>query len=225
MLYSLNPKKMKNKLTGLFGILTIAVILFATSCTTPVTLTSWKNPKEAQVVSKIAVWGMFDKLEYQKTFEQSVVGYFKSKGLDAVQALSILQPGIKYQLPELEKKFDSINADGILIVTYKGTDKTETYVPQTTTVYPDYYYSYYGYYSWGYPMYGPGATVVTSGGYWNVTHIINLQANLYGNSNNDLLWTGTITVTDPEYIDQASYAVGAAMYEDLMKNGLLKKTK
>jgi len=199
-----------------------ALILILAGCTSPITLTSWVNPKEHQQVSKIAVWGMFDKLEYQKPFEQAVAGYINSKGLKAMEALSVIAPGTKYELKTLESKFDSIGADAILIVTYKGTDKSDTYIPATTTVYPDYYYNYYGYYSWGYPYYAPGANVVTTGGYWVTSSVVNIRANLYANSDNALLWTADIAIDDLTYVDQASYQVAVSMYADWVKNGLLK---
>ncbi len=199
-----------------------ALILIVGGCTSPISLTSWVNPKEHQQVSKIAIWGMFDKLEYQKPFEQTSVNYLKSKGLKAIEALSFIAPGSKHELAELESKFDSAGADGILIVTYKGTDKEQDYVPPTTTVYPDFYYNYYGYYSWGYPYYAPGANVVTTGGYWVTSSVINLRANLYANSDNTLLWTADISITDPSYVDEATYGIIGTMYADWVKNGLIK---
>jgi len=198
------------------------LVLILAACASPINLTSWVNPKEHEQVSKIAVWGMFDKLEYQKPFEQTVTKYLNDKGLKSVEALSFIIPGTKHDFKELESKFDSAGADGILIVTYKGTDKQDSYVPPTTTVYPDYYYNYYGYYSWGYPMYAPGANVITTGGYWVTTSVVNIRANLYANSDNTLLWTADISITDPSYIDEASYQVAGSMYADWVKNGLLK---
>jgi hypothetical protein len=165
---------------------------------------------------------MFDKLEYQRPFEQYATAYLNNKGFKAMESLKFLAPGKKYDLTTLEKKFDSLGVDGILVVTYKGTDKSETYVPPSTTVYPDYYYNYYNYYDWGYPMYGPGANVVTTGGYWATTSVINLHANLYSNTDNGLLWTAEISITDPEYIDQISENIASHIYSDWQKSGLLK---
>ena len=191
----------------------------------PITMTSWKNPKENTKVSNIVVWAMFDKIEYQKPFEQGVANYFNNKGLKTVEGLTFLSPVKKYELPDLEKKFDSIGAEGILIVTYVGTDKTENYVPVTTTLYPDYYYSYYGYYAWGYPMYGPGYGAVTTGGYFATTTVVKLRANLYGNSDNQLLWTSEISLENPEYVDQVSYALAQKIYTDWIYCKLIGKAK
>jgi len=211
---------MKKITLGSAAIIILSAFLL-TSCS-PVTLTSWTNPKENQKIGNVLVWAMFDKLEYQKPFEQYACNYFTNKGFKAIESLTFIPPGHKYELKELESKFDSLGIDGILIVTYKGTDKSQSYVPQSTVAYPDFYYNYYNYYSWGYPMFGPGYNVVTTGGYWVTTSTVNIQANLYHNSNNDLLWTADITVTDPNYLDEASYNIASSIYSDWQKNNLLK---
>jgi hypothetical protein len=213
---------MKKKLYFIpFLLLAAGTVLF-TACS-PISLTSWKNPKENQKVSRVVVWGMFDRLEYQKPFEQVVSSYFNNKGLKSMEALTFLDPNIEYELPALEKMFDSIGADGILLVTYTGTDKEQTYVQPTATFYPDYYYSYYGYYSWGYPLYGPGYAVGGTEGYWATTTVVNLRANLYANSDNALLWTAAVSITDPEHVDQVSYGIAEKIFSDWMANGLIVK--
>ena len=159
------------------GLLVILIAFLFTSCN-PITMTTWTNPKENQKIGNVVVWAMFDKLEYQKPFEQYASSYFNSKGFKSMESLNFIAPGQKFDLQQLEKKFDSLGIDGILVVTYKGTDKSDSYIPPTTTVYPDYYYNYYNYYNWGYPMYGMGANVVTTGGYWVSSSTVNVLANL-----------------------------------------------
>ncbi|HTX87498.1 MAG TPA: hypothetical protein VMC08_00785 [Bacteroidales bacterium] len=200
-----------------------AIALLATSCS-PITMTTWKNPKEDHKITNLVVWGMFDKMENQKPFEQAMAGYFNKRGLKTIEGLSFLNPMKDYKLPELEKKFDSLGADGILIVSYTGTDKSESYVPMTTVGYPDYYYDYYGYYSWGYPMWGPGYGTSVSGGYWSTNTVVHLRANLYDNADNKLLWTADISIDNPEYVDQVSYALAEKIYTDWAYNKLMHKS-
>jgi hypothetical protein len=210
-------KKQTILLTG-FAI----VALFLITACSPVTLTSWKNPKVNEQISKVVVWGMFNKLDYEKPFEDGMISYFNEKGLKAIAALDFLNPNQKYEMPQLEKMVDSVGADAILIFAYKGTDKTQDYVPPTTTVYPDYYYNYYGFYNWYYPFYAPGYDVVTTGGYWVTTTTVNLTANLYANSNNLLIWTASVSITDPQYVDQAGIDIARSIYQDWIQNDLLK---
>jgi len=212
---------MKNRSFLSIGVLAVVTAFLLTGCS-PVTLTSWKNPKLNDQISNVVVWGMFNKLEYEKPFEDAMVAYFNAKGLKAMAALDFLNPNVKYEYKDLERMIDSVGADGILIFAYKGTDKEKNYVPPSTTIYPDYYWNYYGYYNWYYPYYGPGYNVVTTGGYWTTTTIVNLNANLYGNVKDELLWTAQVSVTDPDYIDSASQEIAKSVYKDWVKNNLLK---
>ena len=214
---------MKKNFTWISGSFMILIASLITSCS-PVTLTSYVNPKGAEKnVSHLLVWGMFDKLEYRQPFEQYFTQYFSQKGIKCIGSLSVLRPDKKYEYKDLEKKFDSLGVDGILIFNYKNTDKDKAYIPETSTMYPDYYYNYYSYYSWGYPIYSPGYSVVTTGGYWTTTTVVNLTANLYGNSKDDLLWSAEIAITDPSFLDQAAIQIAKSVYSDFVSKQLVKK--
>ncbi len=212
---------MKNRSFLSLGILAVAMTFILSGCS-PVTLTSWKNPKVNEQISKVVVWGMFKKLEYEKPFEDAMVAYLNSKGMKAISALDFLNPNVKYEYQDLERMIDSVGAEGILIFAYKGIDKEKDYVPVSTSIYPDYYNNYYGYYNWNYPFYGPGYNVVTSGGYWTTTTVINLTANLYGNKKDELLWTAQVSITDPEYVDTSSTEIAKSVYRDWLKSDILK---
>lgn len=211
----------------LFGLLAVVAAFMLTSCGSPVTLTSWKNPEFKSQISNVAIMPMFEKLEYMKPFEQSMDMFFEKKGLKAIGSLDFLNPNIKYSIDEIKKKCDSLGVDAILVFIYEGTDKTESYVPQTTYVtggYGGYWGGGYwggGYYGgyYGSPYYG---TAVSTGGYWTTTSVINLKASLYTRGYPDGVWTGNITVTDPDYIDQASANIASYIYSDWQKYGLIK---
>ena len=214
--------------TGKLTLLLMAVVvaLIASSCGSPVTLTSWKNPDYKAQVSSLVVMPLFEKLEYMKPFEQSVDAYFQKKGLKSIGSLDFLNPSVKYPIDDIKKKCDSLGAHAILVFIYKGTDKTESYVPQTTYVTGGYggywgggYWGggYYGYY--GSPYYG---TTVSTGGYWTTTSVINLTAKLYVKGFPDAVWNADITVTDPEYIDQSAANIARYIYDDWANYGLLK---
>jgi hypothetical protein len=194
-----------------------AITAFAiSSCTTPVTLTSWKNNDDPAKVSKVVVMALFGKLEYTKPVEQSVAACFNKMGLKSIEALDFLNPTRKYEEAEIKAKMDSLGADGILVFTYKGTDVSKNYVPA----------SYYGYYGgpWGYGGYGWGGGV-TYGGYWSTTKVVNIKASLYPTSTTTTkgaLWTADITVTDPHYIDEAATNMAIKIFADFQKNGVIK---
>ena len=195
-----------------FGIVVILVTALLSSCGTPITLSTWKNPNDNSKISKVVIIAMFNKLEYVKQFEQSSAAYFTSQGLKCVQSLDILNPTLSYTAEQIRKKVDSVGADGVLVVKYKGTDQSSNYVPAT-------YYGGFGGY-WGGGFYGMGTV---SGGYWTTTSTVNLSAYLYTSSAKEgAAWTGDITVTDPTNVDKTATTIAQDIYADWQKNNLLK---
>jgi hypothetical protein len=212
-----------------FNLLALIAVIVIASCSSPVTLTGWKNPDDNTKLSKILVMPLFEKLEYLKPFEQSMCSYFNSKGLKSIGSLDLLNPNIKYPIEDIKRKCDSLGIDAILVFTYKGTDKTESYVPQTTYVSGGYGYGgYYGGGYWGGGYYGGGAyyggaMVTSTGGYWTTTSVVNVTANLYTRASKQQgMWTGDITVTDPTYIDQSAVAIAQYIYAEWKNYNMLK---
>jgi hypothetical protein len=207
----------KNTFPDLRTIVAVLSIILITACTSPVKMTTWSSPKEHAPVTRVGVWGMFNKPEYQKTFESCVASYFNNHGLKSIELNSVITAGQKYQDTELDKIYDNVHTDGILIVTYEGTDTKDKYIAQT--VYPQ----TYDYYAWGYPMYGYGSSYVTTGGYWAETSIVNLRANLYLRSDKSLIWSAEISVTDPKQIDEISYRIASYTLADWQQKKLVVK--
>lgn len=195
-----------------FPMVIVIATLFILSCATPVSLTSWKNPQSNARISKLVVMALFGRLDYTKPTEQAVIDYFNSKGLKSIQSLDFLNPTKKYSEQELQKKVDSVGADGVLVFTYKGTDKSQNYIPT----------GYYGYYGgpWGYGWWG--GSPYYSGGYWMTTRVVNLKVSLYTTKQSEgAVWTADITITDPGYIDEAAKRVAEKIYLDLVRNQLI----
>ena len=211
-----------------FDLLAVVAVIFIASCVTPVTMTSWKNPNDNSKISKVVVMPLFDKLEYMKPFEQSLDAYFNSRGLKCIGSLDLLNPAIKYPIADIKRKCDSIGADAILVFIYKGTDKTENYIPETTYINGG-FGGYWGGGYWGGGYYGGGfyggggyyGGAVTTGGYWTTTSVINLKASVYTHTSKEPLWTSEIQVTDPQYIDQAAVNIARSIYADWQNNNLL----
>lgn len=201
-----------------FGLLAVVAAFMLSSCGSPITLTTWKNPDNKVQVSKIAIMPLFEKLEYMKPFEQGMNGTFQRSGLKSIGSLDFLNPNVKYPIEDIKRKCDSLSIDGILVFVYKGTDKTENYIPQTTYVTGG-YGGYWGGGYWGGGYYGGG--VATTGGYWTTTNVINLTASLYVHGSKDAVWTGDISITDPEYVDQVAANIAQDIFADWKKYGLL----
>jgi len=216
-----------------FGLLAVVIAFVVTSCGSPITVTSWKNPAVNAQISNVAVMPLFEKLEYMKPFEQAMVVYFNSQGLKAIGSLDFLNPNIKYSVDEIKHKCDSLGVDAILVFNYTGTDKTEDYVPPTTYTTGNFggywgggYWGggYYGGYGGGYyggPGYYGGSTV-TTGGYWTTTSVVNLKSSLYTKATQGAVWTADISITDPNYVDQAATTVAKDIFSDFQQKNMLK---
>ena len=191
----------------------IIALLLVISCTSPIALTSWKNPNDHQQISKVVVIPLFAKLEYVKPFEQSMCQYFNQQGLKSIGSLDFLNPSKSYTVEQVRLKIDSLGADAVLIFKYTGTDKEANYVPAT------YYGGYGSYWGWGGGFYGGG---IYSGGYWSTTSTVNIKGVLYNVKNTDsAVWTADISVTDPQYVDQSAQQLAVKIYADWQNYGLL----
>jgi hypothetical protein len=192
----------------------IVLILTLAACS-PVTMSSWTSPKAGEFkVKAVFVWAMFEKLENEKTFEDAMVDYLQTKGIKAIPALSVIQPSTKYQHDELVQIIKGAGANSALIFTYKGADKTETYEPPTTTVYPEVYFNYYNYYNYSYASYWGSGGAVTSPGYWTTSTTLHLVANLYASTDEGLIYTSAIQITDPTDVQSATYDIARALWSD-----------
>lgn len=201
-----------------------AMLLLLCSCTSSVNLTTWKNPANNKQVTKVVVMPLFEKVEFMKPFESSMVTYFKERGLKSAGSLEFLDPAQKYPLDVIKHRCDSIGADAILVFVYEGTDKKEDYIPPTT-YYSGGYGGYWGGGYWGGYYGGYAGSYTTSGGYWTTTNIVNLTGKLYVKGSQDPQWTAEISVTDPEYVDQAAYSLAKQIFADWQKQNLISKTK
>jgi hypothetical protein len=190
------------KIALVFAALICVATVLLVSCSTPVGLTSWKNPQGTQQVSRIVVMALFDKLTYTQPFEEQCVTYFNSQNLNSIKSLEFLTPFRQYTKAQLQQKFDSVGADGLLLISYKGTD-----------VSVDLYSGYYGGYRgrWG-----------GIGGGWTTTSTVNLRATLYDTKNDVVLWTGDLTLTDPGDVSASSLRIAQTIFADWLKYGLPK---
>jgi hypothetical protein len=199
--------------------LMVALLLMITACDTPIAITTWKNPDVKTQISKVAIMPLFEKLEYIKPFEMSMVACFDKKGLKSIGSLDFLNPTIQYPIDVIKHRCDSLGVDAILLFIYQGTEKSENYIPPTT-YYTGGYGGYGGY--WGGGYWGGYGSVVTTGGYWTTSSVINLTAKLYVKGSKDPAWTAEVAVTDPEYVDQAANTIGSRIYADWQSSGMLK---
>jgi hypothetical protein len=101
----------------------------------------------------------------------------------------------------LNRKLDSVGADGLLLISYKGKD-----VFTNTT--GGFYGGYWGWYG------GVGQVYTTS--------TFNISAKLYIVKNDKLNWTADMQITDPNDISSSTKQVAQAIITDCAAKNMLK---
>ena len=197
------------KLNVVSFVFTLIALFLISSCTT-VNLTSWKDPGSNAQVNHVFVLGLFDKLEVLKPVEENVSAYFSAHGLQCSKSLDYIAPNQSISEQELKDKVVSVGADAVLVFSPKGADKSVNYTPPT---YGGYYRGYWG----GYYAASPG--------YYSESTTYHVQANLYSAADDKLLWTGDISTTDPSSIEVAASQIAQSIYNDWVKQGLVKSAQ
>jgi hypothetical protein len=147
------------------------------------------------------VLALFDKLTYTQPFEEQLATYFNSQNLKSKKALDFMDPTTQYTNEQLNRKLDSVGADGLLLISYKGKDVSVS----TTGGF------YGGYRGW----YGGGGQVYT-------TSTFNVSAKLYIVKNDKLIWTADMQLTDPNDVASSAKQVAQAIIKDWAAKNMLK---
>jgi hypothetical protein len=173
------------------------------SCSTPASITSWKNPEVTSQISKIMVMGLADKMTYVKPAEEILSGYFAQRNLPALMALNYLDPFTQYTMEQIQAKLDPLGVDGILLLSSKGQQTSLNVDP-----------GFYGGYrvGWGGAW---GSSISTSTTY-------TVRATLYDSKSGKMMWSGDIQFTDPNDTASGMTDMAQAIFNDWVKNGLLK---
>jgi len=185
-----------------FAVVMCVATLLLVSCSTPVGITSWKNPQSNAQVGNVVVLALFEKLNYSQPFEQQLATYFNSQNLKSQAAQNFMDPTRQYTSIELKNKLDSVGADALLLFSYKGTDVA------VNTTGGGFYGGYLGWYGGG-------------GQVWTTT-TVNVSAKLYIVKNDQLIWTADMQLTDPSDINASAQQVAQAVIKDWAAKNMLK---
>jgi hypothetical protein len=191
-------KKIIINFTAIMGMVTLLLV----SCSTPVGITSWKNPQSNAQVGNVVVLALFEKLTYSQPFEQQMAAYFNSQNLKCQAAQNFMDPTKQYTNVELKNKLDSVGAEGLLLFSYKGSDVA------INTTGGGFYGGYRGWYGGG-------------GQVWTTT-TVNVSAKLYTVNNDQLIWTADMQLTDPSDISASAQQIAQAIIKDWAAKNMLK---
>ena len=184
-----------------FAVIMCITLMFV-SCSTPVGITSWKNPQSNAQVGNVVVLALFDKLTYSQPFELQLATYFNSQNLKSQASQNFMDPTKQYTNTELKSKLDSVGADGLLLFSYKGSNVA------INTTGGGFYGGYRGWYGGG-------------GQVWTTT-TVNVSAKLYIVKNDQLIWTADMQLTDPSDVNASALQIAKAIIKDWAAKNMLK---
>ena len=201
--------------TTVIQLIFVAVVFLFASCSTSIELaSSWKKPNvTVKPNPKIVVMTVGKVLSNVQKSENELVAELKKKGQNAVAALDIMTPGVKYDSVALLNLLKENKVDYILINTGVSKKESERYIPGetyttpvTTTTpynyYPNYNSSFYYYYGYQTGYYNTTAYETrTTEGYTVVDVEVLLQSNWYDVSNAGLIWVAQSKAFTDKYED------------------------
>lgn len=209
-------------------LLIVSLLIF--SCATANVSTTWVDPEySSPPLKKIVVIGLFRNTNSRREFENEAAKRINANsGTKAVSSLSFMPPDVKYEPKNMEKLFNEMGIDGILILRTKSIEDQSRYIPgksyTVTRAYPMYYYNYpfyQKYYRYTYET-------IHEPGYYKNTYIVCTESTLFKNSNDKMVWmmeknTTQSYKTVDGITNPKAEAVRTAglIYKDLKINGLL----
>lgn len=170
---------------------------------------TWENPnRTTDKLDRIAVLALLDSPDRSNGFEDDMVASLHEHDIPAVAGHTLMDERKAYKRDEMETLLNEAEAEGVLIFKLIAVESEYEYRPPTTYVAPEpygpvwvddpffhYYYPAPDYYTYWYPAY----QVTTSPGYWDETKKYILEASLFNNDNDRLIWTARTVTEDPTY--------------------------
>ena len=190
----------------------------------------------ANVYSKLAVVVITPRESVRANLEEAIATEFRKRGIKAVSTFTMFPLANRMNELDLDmteeerqeairEKIRSREIDGLMILALLNSEKVERYVsgPSLSIGAPTVYYDspiynqpYSGYYT--YTM----ATVYGKG-YYQTDATYFIEANMYETDTEGLVYTGQVTVKNPDTVGEASETLATVLVDDIMKKKAVAK--
>jgi hypothetical protein len=210
---------MLNKILRTLALTVITLGLIACGSSTRL-IESWHNeaytggPK----LETVLVLGVFQDDTQRRAFEARFVESVNAGGKKAIAGYTLMPEESDYNDKEdIVAAVQKVNADSVLITSFKGETEQQRYVPPRVDYVPSMSYGgYYGsYYGSAYGrVYQPGYTVVDS--------VVSLETRVYAVNPENLVWAGntkSVNSASPEVITGELVKI---VIDDMRKSGLIE---
>jgi hypothetical protein len=202
-------------------LISIALVLMATSCTTQRITTTWKTDQQPiRAFDKVMVLGLIVDTDrsIQENMENHFVDDLRALGYNAVSSLKEFGPKAFDKMTE-EAAIDKLknsSIDAVITIVLLDKQRERSYVPS------DIYHSPFGYYNnyfWGYRstlyrrIYSPGYYVIDTQYFW--------ESNLFDMSDQKLLYSAQTQSFDPINSESMGHRYGKMIVKDMIKQQIL----
>jgi hypothetical protein len=193
------------------AIVAVLALTTAVSCATTRLTSSWKEPTAGKLdFKKVLVLVLSKDESIRRVAEDEVVRQIKSA--TAVPSYNLFLADDLREGERAKAKVQEEGFDGAVVMRLVDKSQQMTYVPGR---YPAPYYSFYGY--WGY---GWGAA--WDPGYVRADTIVLIETNIYSVKDGKLLWSGLSESFNPTGPAELVQGIVAAVVSDLKKQGMLQ---
>jgi len=201
----------------LFLVIAVGLLVAASGCAAKRIVSQWNNPDYASapfVFKKIMVLGAIEQEAIRRNFEDRFVAALRAAGVEALPSYRLVaEPGKDIE-GSVKAAVQSAGADGALVTRLIR-------VEQRTDASPGYYQPYFGfgYYNWHHPGWYGGGYYTTP--YYYQYPVYYSETTLYNAAKNEIVWTGTIRMIDPENAKEAIEEYVVTVVTALKENHLL----
>jgi hypothetical protein len=195
-------------------LLTGLVLLAA--CSSTKIVSSWHEPNKTITIgnlNKVLVVALFKNETTKHKVEDEMVSYLAGKG---VVSYNYLDENFNKKNEEaIRKAIKADGFDGAITMRLIDVDKEQVYTPENTSLYPNYYRSFSGYYfrTWSY-SYTPG--------YYTTTKTYTIETNVYSIKEDKIIWSALTETTDPKGIEQMTEKVASLVYKKMQHEGFVQ---
>jgi len=181
---------------------------------------SWhdENYTNGSKLESVLVLGVFQDDTKRRAFEAKFVELVNAGGKQAIAGYTLMPEKNDYDdEQDIIAAVSKINADAVLITSYKGTDQQQRYIPPSVDyapamTYGGYYGSYYG--SAYRRAYSPGYTVTDT--------VVSLETRIYAVGSKKLVWAGNTKSVNSASSEKATEELVKIVTDDMRESGLIE---
>jgi predicted small secreted protein len=210
-------------------IVVLSALLLLTACATTRLTGVWHDKNyQGGPIKSIMVVGVARTELRRNIFESALVNAFEAQGVRAVPSRKIMgEEAISNDTVMAAAKKADVQA--VLITRVMGTKKQKYYYPPVTYAMPGPYYygnTFYPYqynnfhypYNYTYPYPYP---YIQNPGYVQTYKSVDLETNIYGSENHQLIWSAASQSFDPENVNDVVNDLAKLFIKELKHNKLI----